>query len=558
MRLAYSYLRFSSPQQAAGDSLRRQADGRETWLAARPGVRLDTSLVLEDKGRSAFKRQNWDTYALARFVEHVKSGRVEPGSYLLVENLDRLSREDAGEAVQLFLTIVNAGVVVVQLSPVVMEFKRPVEAFALMYAIMELSRGHSESAIKSERCRAAWARKNKEAGARPVTRRLPGWVRLAESGRRVLDPGGAAAVRRMFALARAGHSALGIARLFNAEGVPVLGRTVVKGRAVAWSAPTVYQILVSRATVGEYVPYRTTKRADKPAGEPVPGYYPPVVDEETFHAARAALAVRGQVGRGRGGKHVNLFAGLLKDARDGGALSYSHKAGQCDLIPVGAAHGGKTRWVSFPAAVFETAVLDRLAEVTAADVQGEAGDPERKVEALAGRHAEAAAKVAFYRAKCDESEDAHAVFADTAVEWERKRKELAAEVAEAQRDAASPLAEGWGEFRSLAALLAADPSDELRVRVRAALRRAVEGVHCLIVARGRSKLAAVRVQFRGGRHRDYAIEYTPGRSNQNVKRPGRYEARDLALPPGRDLRDPTAAAELEKLLAAAELGTAGD
>ena len=69
MPLAYSYLRFSSPQQSTGDSLRRQIEARENWLAAHPGVVLDESLVMTDAGRSAFKRKEWDTYALARFVE---------------------------------------------------------------------------------------------------------------------------------------------------------------------------------------------------------------------------------------------------------------------------------------------------------------------------------------------------------------------------------------------------------------------------------------------------------------------------------------------------------
>jgi hypothetical protein len=63
--VAYSYLRFSSPQQATGDSIRRQTDNRENWLAAHPTVSLDTSLKMTDAGRSRFRRKNWDTYALA-------------------------------------------------------------------------------------------------------------------------------------------------------------------------------------------------------------------------------------------------------------------------------------------------------------------------------------------------------------------------------------------------------------------------------------------------------------------------------------------------------------
>jgi hypothetical protein len=127
---------------------------------------------MTDADRSAFRRENWDTYALARFVDCIKSGRVEPGSYLLVENLDRLPREDAGEATELFLSIVNKGVVVVQLSPIVMELGKPVNMRSLMFAIVELSRGHSESAAKSERVGAAWARKQREAAFRREARRV--------------------------------------------------------------------------------------------------------------------------------------------------------------------------------------------------------------------------------------------------------------------------------------------------------------------------------------------------------------------------------------------------
>jgi len=68
MPLAYSYLRFSSPQQATGDSIRRQTEAREKWLAENPGVALDTALKMTDAGRSGYRRRNWDTYARAPSV----------------------------------------------------------------------------------------------------------------------------------------------------------------------------------------------------------------------------------------------------------------------------------------------------------------------------------------------------------------------------------------------------------------------------------------------------------------------------------------------------------
>src|SRR5438270_645082 len=88
--LAYSYIRFSTPEQAKGDSLRRQDEAATGWCK-RNGVRLDTSLTLHDLGKSAFlgeHRKNPDRNALAAFLKMVEQGRIPRDSYLIVENLD--------------------------------------------------------------------------------------------------------------------------------------------------------------------------------------------------------------------------------------------------------------------------------------------------------------------------------------------------------------------------------------------------------------------------------------------------------------------------------------
>src|SRR5262249_45931284 len=117
--VAISYLRFSSPEQAKGDSVRRQTDLRDGWLK-RNKVRLDTSLRLEDKGVSGYTgahRGNPDRHALATLMHLVEEGRIEPGTYLIVENLDRLSREDIIPALTLVLNLIQAGIRIVQLTP---------------------------------------------------------------------------------------------------------------------------------------------------------------------------------------------------------------------------------------------------------------------------------------------------------------------------------------------------------------------------------------------------------------------------------------------------------
>src|SRR5262245_38567206 len=293
---AYSYLRFSHPSQAGGDSVRRQEELRDAWLA-KSGAVLDASLSLADRGVSAFTgkhRENPDRHALAAFLKLVESGRVPAGSFLLIENLDRLSREEEVPACHLLTGILMAGVKVVQLSPYEMLLTEKSNGWELMRAVMELSRGHGESKMKSERVGKAWRQKKQAARegqdqpprkkdgrvTRSLTARLPAWVE-DRGGVLVLVADRAAAVRRVFQLAAAGYGCTLTVRGLEAEKVPPFGGS---GR---WSRSYVALLLSDRRAVGEYQPRLRDRSAD---GPPIVGYYPGCVTEEEWQAARAAAA----------------------------------------------------------------------------------------------------------------------------------------------------------------------------------------------------------------------------------------------------------------------------
>jgi DNA invertase Pin-like site-specific DNA recombinase len=553
MPTAYSYLRFSSPEQAKGDSVRRQTEATADWCR-RNGAQLDGSLSLRDEGVSAFKgkhRENPDVHGMAAFLQAIKTGRVQPGSFLVLENLDRLSREMIVPAVNLLTSILLAGVRVVQLRPAEQVFTAGADMASLMMAIVELSRGHSESQMKSERVGAAWANKRKNAAKVVLTRKLPSWVRYVE-GKLLLIPEKAKTVRRVFALAREGQGVASIARTLNEEGVPVLGRTTFKGRPVVWTESVVYSLVTSRATTGQYQPCKVSGGKRKPVGEPVRNYYPKAIDQDEFEMVQALLKTRAKVGRGRRGRHVNLFAGLLKDARTGGSLTAKHLVKRSAvLIPVGARNGRGEAWASFPLAAFEEAVLSSLIEVKIEDAQpGEEGNG--KVESLAGRLAELEGLLKKWRAKMDRPELVDVV-ADKLAELERERRTVAEKLAEAQQDAASPFAEAWGQFKTAGQALAADNSDAMRERCRAAIRRVVESVWVLIVP-GRPgyglRICAVQVWFKSGAHRDYLILSRPPKANGIARREGESWSRSLAdlAPGGLDLRQRDHAERLEKAL----------
>ena len=102
---AYSYVRFSSAKQADGDSLRRQTAMARDY-AERHGLEL-ADLTLRDLGKSAFRGKNAVEGALGEFIRAVDSGKVEPGSYLLVESLDRLSRDRIMAALNQFADLLG-------------------------------------------------------------------------------------------------------------------------------------------------------------------------------------------------------------------------------------------------------------------------------------------------------------------------------------------------------------------------------------------------------------------------------------------------------------------
>jgi DNA invertase Pin-like site-specific DNA recombinase len=545
--LAYSYLRFSSPEQAKGDSLRRQTALRDAWLS-RNKVNLDTALTLEDKGVSGYTgehRGNPDRHALAAFVELVKAGRIAQGSYLIVENLDRLSREDIIPALSLLLNLIQGGVRVVQLLPAEAVYDSQSNPMTLMMAIMELSRGHSESAMKSERVGAAWQAKKRKAAedGTPLTARVPAWLRLVDGSWEV-DEAAAESVRRIYRMATDGHGLGVITKRLNAEGVPIVGR----GRH--WARSYVAKLLGNRAAVGEYQPHTGRGVKRRMDGKPIADYYPAIIAETDWYAARAALTSR----RGKPGRlskdRVNIFAGLLHDARDGGKLhqvNKGKKGGGVLLASYKAAQGvDGAKWASFPLATFEAAVLSCLQEIDPREVLPRKEKGADKVMVTAGRLAEVEAEIEKVKARL-QTRYSEAI-ADVLVRHETERGKLVEQLTQARQEASTPLSDAWGECRSLVdALDAAPDAEDARIRLRAALRRITENVWSLFIVRGKWRIAAVQLWFTGGAHRDYLILHRAANGGSVAVRPSQWWCRSLAsAAPGKlDLRKPGHAVRLD-------------
>jgi DNA invertase Pin-like site-specific DNA recombinase len=164
---AYSYVRFLTPDQMKGHSFQRQVE-KATAYAAANGLELDTELALHDLGVSAFHCRNSKTGALAEFLAAVGRGDVPKGSYLLVESLDRISRDEILEAQSLFGLIISRGITLVTLIDGKSYSRESVNAAPtdLIIAIVAMIRAHEESATKSRRLRDVNEHKRKLAETR--------------------------------------------------------------------------------------------------------------------------------------------------------------------------------------------------------------------------------------------------------------------------------------------------------------------------------------------------------------------------------------------------------
>jgi DNA invertase Pin-like site-specific DNA recombinase len=577
---AISYIRFSSPQQAEGDSLRRQTAAARVWCD-RNGIPLNTSLSTRDLGRSAYHGRHRDEKAaLGAFLEAVRAGKVPRGWFLVIENLDRLSREDERTALRLWMDILDAGINIVQLHPETVFRHERSDMTDIIRAIIELSRGHSESLMKSMRAAALWEGRRVRASQHDelMTTRLPYWIEIGEDGLQRLIPERAAAVRRVFQLSAAGYGRTTIAKKLTAEKVPAFGACVVKedGRRKAapgqrfgcgeWRRGYVDDILRDRRALGEFTPRDRDGRA---LGDPIPDYYIPVVTVAEFYAAQAATASRrlGKRARGRIGTGMAcVFSGLLTDARGGGAY-YAHYNGKVRaLVNKAGAEGMDHKW-TFPIAVFERAILSRLSEIDlAAELTPRAAPTE--ADALRAERDCLRAEIEAFRAALTASNSV--TVAQELAKRETRVAKLTADLEGCEEEAASPLSEAAAEVRRLTAkavfggrlakLDAAQAAarEDARHRLRAVLRRVIDSVYMLVVhrsesraprvdRRGRVKLLTAQVNFVGGGMRTVRVVYRPAKkAGSKFPKPAEWrvdsiEHDDVAY--HLDLRKPEDAAE---------------
>jgi DNA invertase Pin-like site-specific DNA recombinase len=509
MSLVYSYVRFSTKKQMEGDSLRRQVELGETWI--RENGHTPASLMLQDLGVSSFRGKNrLHDKALGTFLSAIETGRVKPGSILLVENLDRLSRQGVGEAFALFQSILRSGVTIVCLRPYPLTYTSESlnDFVGLLIPLVAFHLAFLESKNKSDRISAVWRQKRKEARDKTGVRIdsfKPAWLARTREG--FEENVGADAVRFIFEATASGRGQRAITRDLNSSFRPI-------GKRPMWTTSYVQTILRDRRVLGERQPYEIHEDGRRiPSGDPIPGYYPAVVDEPLWHRARGVAAQRRKA-KGPNTDFVNLFVGLARNAHDGHPMhimttrttkggvsrrlvSYGHLSGAAGSDPVS---------VDYP--TFEQVVLNHLTQIRAEDLAPQVNQIHEMRAKEQGRRG-VVARIAELEAELANSTkgSVKAITAALAA-LETRKEQLEGDIA---RLAAETESEALPHTQVAIALLAETKGEELhalRIRLRSLIAEIVEKIVIKPESHGRRVYTLALIAFRSGHRKQ--VNFGPG------------------------------------------------
>lgn len=312
--VAYSYVRFSSAQQAHGASLERQQSMIAAWLQDNPDHSL-SDLRFEDLGVSGYKGAHLEN-AFGRLLAAVETGVIKPGDCILIEAIDRAGRLPPDKMLHLLTSITSAGVRLVSLDDGLVYDSSPSRSSNLFLLVAKCQQAWQYSDALSRRIKDAYQRKREKAkSGGGVARRTPLW--LDENNE--LIPELAPLIRQAFEDYTAGIGERRI--LARIRGKHPLLETI--------NPTTIKRWFNNKVAIGHWSNDHLRDKNGKlpariPETEDIRNVYPAVVDEELFYRVQRRLKERYKP---KSSSSLYVLSGLVVCGRCGanfGVLKHPH------------------------------------------------------------------------------------------------------------------------------------------------------------------------------------------------------------------------------------------
>ena len=311
----YPYVRFSSTRQEDGSTRQRQNELIDAFVS-KHGLEVDRHL--EDAGTSAYHGKNASAEGvLGQFLREVRMGEIEKGSYLLIENFDRLSRDKIVRSNKIFTDLLFAGVRIVILDRDKVYDAENLDFGDWINALVEFERANAESKRKSNFSSKAWNyNREKMRSGEIVTKKVPTWLKV-ENNAFVIDYEKVERINTLF-------------KLSLSKGLQEATREYNELYSEKLAIHQTQYLLSNRKLIGEHSPQKihydeSAQLKRKDAGDPISNYYPVVVDEKLFYQVQEVIKSRKPFSGRYSNQRYNVFRDLVVCKACGGTIRYMNK-----------------------------------------------------------------------------------------------------------------------------------------------------------------------------------------------------------------------------------------
>ncbi|WP_394270937.1 recombinase family protein [Qipengyuania sp.] len=314
---AIIYARFSSAEQSKGYSLERQRT-YGIQFATHNGWLVEKTII--DEGRSAFHGTNrLEGSAFHEFELEARNG-LHRGKVLLVENVDRLSRQGAKAAAQLIWSLNEQGVdVATWQDGYVYQTGNNGDLMELFSVIIKAQMAFEESDKKSKRTSASWKKRFEQISDgtyRGPMPNKPKWIDYADEGY-VLNPERTEVLNLIFDLYIDGMGIHRIVTILHERKVASWTPDGQRRGNNGWFYSYIYRLLTKRAVLGEYVTSDGKILATN--------FYPQAITADKWNRAQAALSLRkGNQSNVKVFGNRNLLSQMVFCEKCGGGAHFGH------------------------------------------------------------------------------------------------------------------------------------------------------------------------------------------------------------------------------------------
>lgn len=324
MPSAYAYVRYSSTVQSSGDSVDRQISPLKAFEKD-TGVEIVETII--DEAVSSFRGDNVNKGKFKEVLSRIDRGVIRKGDYLVVESIDRITRQRVTDGVELLQSILKKGVKIHTTSDSrCYSYDDPSRDFeTLMMISLIAKRANEESEIKSKRRKSAWIKAKLAAaneGKKFNAHNPPyGFHYNEDSKKFAVVENEAAEVRMIF-------------ELLKTMGVSNAIRRVNAISKRKWTNRQVALMIENKYPLGTLRSQKRDEARKKVFIEFIDGYYPTIISQTTFNEAVSAMAARKDktyYGNTTVGS-TNIFRHVIKCANCGETMLFEKQKNQKGIM----------------------------------------------------------------------------------------------------------------------------------------------------------------------------------------------------------------------------------